>query len=151
MNQALSVLGLALLAVAAGASFVMQATVNATLRASLGSPHQAAFASYLGGTLVMAVVLLVTKQWMPGPGAMQTTPWWSWTGGLWGAVYVVIIILLIRKLGAAPVLALFVLGQVLASLLFDHHGLFGLSRHPIDAPRIVGALLVLAGAILVRR
>ena len=48
---ALRFLPLALLAVAAGVSFVVQASVNAKLRADLGSPSWAAFWSYLGGTL----------------------------------------------------------------------------------------------------
>jgi bacterial/archaeal transporter family-2 protein len=151
MNQALAVFGFALLAVIAGGSFVMQATVNATLRSSLDSPYQAAFASYLGGTIVMALVLLATRQLWPAAGALQRSPWWAWTGGLWGTIYVVIIILLLRRLGAAPVLALFVLGQMIASLIFDDQALLGLTKHPIDGARVLGTVLVLAGAILVRR
>jgi transporter family-2 protein len=151
MGQALLVVGFALLAVIAGASFVMQGTVNAALRASLDSAYWAAFFSYAGGTVVMAVVLAVARErWFTG-AELHRTSWWAWTGGAWGAVYVVIIILLLRKLGAGPVLALFVLGQMIASILFDHAEVLGLPRRPIDASKIVGALLVVAGAILVRR
>jgi len=39
---------------------------------------------------------------------------------------------------------------MIGSLAFDHLGLFGLPVHHITAPPALGAVLVLAGAILVR-
>ncbi|HEY2030386.1 MAG TPA: DMT family transporter [Myxococcales bacterium] len=151
MSQPVAVFGMALLAVLAGASFVMQSTVNAALRASLGSPYWAAFVSYAGGTLVMAAVLIAVREPLVSAATARATPFLGWTGGLWGAVYVVIIILLVRRMGAAQVLALFVLGQMVASLVFDHFALVGLTRRPVDFSRLLGAALVAAGAALVRR
>jgi transporter family-2 protein len=46
--------------------------------------------------------------------------------------------------------ALIVLGQMLASLTFDHYGLFGLVEHRADLLRIAGALLLVVGVILIR-
>jgi len=40
---------------------------------------------------------------------------------------------------------------MLASLVFDHFALLGLTRRPIDVSRLLGAALVAAGAALVRR
>jgi transporter family-2 protein len=151
MEQLFALAGMALLATLAGASFVMQSTVNASLRASLASPYWAAFVSYAGGTLVMAFVLLAAREASPSAASLRSAPLSVWTGGLWGAVYVVIIILLLRRMGAAPVLSLFILGQLLASLVFDHFGLLGLTRRPIDASKLLGVALVVAGAVLVRR
>jgi transporter family-2 protein len=141
---------LALLAVAAGASFATQAAVNASLRAGLGSPAWAAFVSYAGGTLAMLAVLLATRAPWPRADAIAGSPWLAWTGGLFGAVYVVILIVLLPRLGSAATLALFVAGQMLASLAFDQFGLLGLSRHPAGVARWAGAALLVAGAVLVR-
>jgi transporter family-2 protein len=74
----------------------------------------------------------------------------SWTGGVFGAIYIAISILLVPRLGAATVIALLVAGQMLGSLTFDHFGLFGLPVHHVTAPRGIGAVLLLAGAVLVR-
>ncbi|MCF8034894.1 MAG: DMT family transporter [Desulfarculaceae bacterium] len=142
---------LGLLAAAAGASFVMQAAVNTQLRGALGSACWASFVSYLGGTLVMLAVLAVMREPVPTASAMAKSSWLHWTGGLFGAVYVVITILLLPRLGAAAMLALFVAGQMAASLAFDHFGLFGLARQPADPLRLLGALLLVAGVVLVRR
>ncbi|MCB2226098.1 MAG: DMT family transporter [Desulfarculaceae bacterium] len=142
---------LGLLAAAAGASFVVQASVNSQLRGALGSACWASFVSYLGGTLVMLAVLAVMREPLPTASAMAKSSWLSWTGGLFGAVYVVIIILLLPRLGAAALLALFVAGQMIASLAFDHFGLLGLARQPADPLRLLGALLLVAGVVLIRR
>ena len=48
------------------------------------------------------------------------------------------------------IIALIVAGQMIGSLAFDHLGLFGLPMHHVTAPRVAGALFLLAGAVLVR-
>lgn len=140
-----------LLAAGAGASFVIQASVNSQLRAALGSACWASFVSYLGGTLVMLAVTAAIGEPLPAASAVARSSWLHWTGGLFGAIYVVITILLLPRLGAATLLALFVAGQMLASLAFDHFGIFGLARQPADLGRLLGALLLVAGVVLIRR
>ena len=56
--------------------------------------------------------------------------------------------MLIPRIGAAGMICLAVLGQVTASLLLDQ---FGVLQAPktVDAVRILGALLVLAGVVFV--
>ena len=57
---------------------------------------------------------------------------------------------LIPRLGAATVLALLIAGQLLSAIAFDHFGLFGLERHPIDLGRMAGAALLIGGVLLIR-
>jgi transporter family-2 protein len=47
-------------------------------------------------------------------------------------------------------IALLIAGQLLTSLAFDHFGLFGIPQHSVDLPRLLGAILLVAGAVLVR-
>jgi transporter family-2 protein len=144
-------LGLGALAIVAGASFVTQAAVNTSLRLSLDSDSWASFVSYLGGTIVMLVVIMVMREGWPQPEYVARSSWLSWTGGFWGAVYVVITVLLLPHLGAATLLALIVTGMMLASLVFDHFGVLGVPQQSIDLPRIIGAALLVVGVILIRR
>jgi transporter family-2 protein len=139
-----------LLAVAAGVSFVFQQAVNANLRAEIGSPWWAGFISYLGGTLAMfAAILALREPWLTGP-AIERTSWMSWTGGVFGAIYIAISILLLPRLGAALVVALIVLGQMLGALMFDHFALLGVPENPISPARLAGAALLVAGVVLIR-
>jgi transporter family-2 protein len=141
---------LSLLAAGAGVSFVVQQAVNANLRASIGSAAWAGFVSYLGGTICMAILALILREPWPAATVWARSNWWSWSGGFFGAIYIAISILLLPRLGATLVIALIVVGQMLGSTLLDHYGLMGLSEHPLDLRRSLGALLLVGGVLLIR-
>ena len=93
-------LGAAPLAFAAGASFVVQQAVNADLRIALGSAAWAGFVSYLGGTLCMLALAVALGEAAPSSAAIARSHWWAWSGGLFGAIYIAISIVLVPKIGS---------------------------------------------------
>ncbi len=139
-----------LMAFGAGISFVVQQTVNSNLRLEIGSPWWAGFVSYLGGTIAMLLMAVLMLEPLPSTQMISRSHWLSWSGGLFGAIYIAISILLLPRFGAATVIALIVAGQMIGSLAFDQFGLLGLPVHPLNTFRIAGAALLVAGAILVR-
>ena len=143
--------GFTLLAVGAGVSFVLQQAVNADLRATLGSAAWAGFVSYLGGTLCMLVLAVALRDSVPSAAVVVRANWWAWSGGFFGAIYIAVSILLVPRLGTATFVALLIAGQMIASLVFDNFGWFGLAERPVDPLRIFGALLLVGGVILIRR
>ena len=46
-------------------------------------------------------------------------------------------------------LSLVVAGQILASLAFDRAGILGMTVRELSTPRLMGAVLVIAGVLLV--
>lgn len=58
--------------------------------------------------------------------------------------------MLLPKLGASGFIALALAGQMLASLLLDHFGLFGLVERQLTTPRVLGALLLMGGVALIQ-
>ncbi len=68
----------------------------------------AGFASYLGGLLTMIVVLVAMREQMPSWKLVTATPWWAWSGGILGGIFILLVILLLPSLGAATLLALVV-------------------------------------------
>lgn len=139
-----------LLALAAGVSFVVQQAVNSNLRIELGSAWWAGFISYLGGTIVMLIMVVLMREPFLSSNLISRSTWWSWTGGIFGAVYIAISILLLPRLGAFTIVALVVVGQLAASLVFDHFGILNVPHYSITFTRILGASFLLAGAILIR-
>lgn len=137
-------------ALAVGVLLPLQALINARLGQLTTGPLFASFASFLVGTLVLAAALAVTRTPLPGPQAVGGHPPWVWAGGAIGAVFVLCATVLVPRLGAAGLICLVVFGQLLGSLLFDHFGVLGASR-PVDAWRVLGAVLVALGAVLVLR
>jgi transporter family-2 protein len=103
---------LSFLALVAGTRFVIQQAVNANLCHELGSARWAGFVSYLGGTIVMLVMVLAMRAPLLSFQVIARSSWWSWWGGLFGAVCIAISILLLPRPGAFTVEALIVIGQL---------------------------------------
>jgi transporter family-2 protein len=141
----------ALLAMAAGVSIVVQQALNTNLRTALNSAAWAGFVSYAVGTACMALFILALRDSTPGVATAARAPWWAWGGGAFGALFIVLAILLMPQLGAASFIALMIAGQMLSSVAFDHFGAFGLTPRPLDLPRVAGIALLIAGVVLIRR
>lgn len=138
-----------LLAFAAGVVLIVQVGVNTTLRSALGEPVVAALISFLVGSVALVGFLLLSRTSWPARAQWVEIPWWAWFGGILGAFYVVSTIVVGPRLGAAALLALIVLGQLVTSLLVDHFGWLGFPQHPVTALRLLGALLLFGGMLLI--
>lgn len=139
-----------LLALGAGISVAVQQVLNGNLRSVLNSPAWAGLVSYLGGLVTMAVVLVATREPVPSWKLVTAVPWWAWSGGVLGGVFILLMILLLPSLGAATLLALVVAGQMTAGIAMDHFGLFGLAQHPVSISRLAGIALIIGGVLLIR-
>ena len=139
-----------ILAVAAGVSLVVQQALNANLRYALNSAAWSGFMSYLVGVICMAAFALALRDPIPSATVAAGIPWWAWSGGLFGAIFIALAIFLIPKLGAATFIALLVAGQMLCSLAFDHFGLLGIPVHPASLVRLAGAAFLILGVVLIR-
>ncbi len=137
-------------AVLVGALLPLQALINARLGALTHGALYASFVSFLVGTCLLGVVLLATRTPLLPAQPLASLPAWIWLGGAIGACLVLVATLLVPRLGAAALICLIVLGQLLGSLLLDHFGVLGATR-PVDGLRLGGALLVVVGALLVVR
>ncbi|KPK60284.1 MAG: hypothetical protein AMJ59_06820 [Gammaproteobacteria bacterium SG8_31] len=139
-----------LLAAAGGAMLPLQALINARLGAGVGGPAWAATISFLVGTLGLAAFLAITRQPLPLATTAAALPWWVWTGGLLGAMYVAFVITAVPALGATAMVAFVILGQLTASTVLDHFGILSAVR-PISALRLAGVAMLFLGAVLVVR
>ena len=140
-----------ILALVAGAVLPLQALLNARLGTLVAGPVWASAVSFAVGTIGLALYIVASRS--PTPdflAAWQGGPWWLWTGGLLGGFYVVAATAAIPQLGAAALVALIIVGQMAASLMLDHYGVLGPTL-PVDASRLIGAALLIAGAYLIIR
>ncbi|MGY4313326.1 MULTISPECIES: DMT family transporter [Bradyrhizobium] len=139
-----------LLALGAGIAVAVQQVLNGNLRSALNSPAWAGLVSYLGGFVTMAVVLVATREPVPSWKLVSAVPWWAWSGGILGGVFILLMILLLPSLGAAALLALVVAGQMTAGIAMDHFGVFGLAQHPVSISRLAGIALIIGGVLLIK-
>jgi transporter family-2 protein len=134
-----------------GLFMAVQPAINLELRRFVGSPAQAAMISTTVSTISLALFVFVVqrKPW-PSVQSATSTPWWIWVGGLLGAMYVAVSVVLIQRLGAAFAFSLVILGQMATALVMDRFGLFGLPVHEFTPGRVIGVALVISGVVLVR-
>lgn len=138
-----------LLAIVAGTVLPVQVGVNSTLRQGIGSPVIAALISFAVGTAGLLAYALATRAPWPGAQMLAKLPLWAWLGGALGAYYVATAILVAPKLGAANLVCLTITAQLFTSLLLDHYGLIGFAQHGINTARVAGALLLVAGTVMI--
>jgi bacterial/archaeal transporter family-2 protein len=139
--------------VGAGAAVATQIAINAYLGVVTGSALWAANISFavsvIAGVVAIGAAILLGGMPLPNP-AVWTAPPWIWLGGLGGATYVLLAILLTHRLGAALLSAAGILGQLATSLLIDHYGWFGVPVHRMSATRLMGIVLLTLGVALLR-
>ena len=138
-----------IIALLAGAMLPLQAVFNARMGAALGSPIWGSLVSALISSFALLAVGMAMGA-MPRAGSLPALPAWSWLGGFCGVITLAGFTICIPRLGAATMVALVIAGQVIFSIVLDRAGLFGMVAHPITLQRTVAALLLLAGAALIR-
>lgn len=139
-----------LFAVAAGAGVAAQAVINARLRFILGAPVWAATAQFVVGLVLLVLYAASSRQAVPAAADFARAPWWMWTGGLFGATFILMAVVATPVLGAALMLASSIVGQLAAALVIDHYGLFGATVVPVNGTRVLGVVFLAVGVILIR-
>ena len=134
-----------------GLAMATQTAVNSQLRQYLNSPIQAAFFSFLVGTICLAIMMLV-MMWngsalKPTLSQLNEIPIWLWVGGFLGVYAITASIYTAPKLGFLTFTGLVLFGQVIMSMLLDHFGLIGVEKNPVNWQRLLGAILIAIGII----
>ncbi|SKA75882.1 DMT family transporter [Desulfobaculum bizertense] len=139
------------LALGVGGAMSIQLGVNMRLGGWTHDPIITAFISFVVGSLTLLAMIFLLRLPCPNFGEISQVPWWQWLGGMLGAYVVASSILVGPHLGTTTTFAFIVAGQLAASLVLDHYGMFGVPKHPIGLLRVLGICMVCAGAVLIRR
>jgi transporter family-2 protein len=133
------------LVVLAGAAIAFQSPINAGVAQKVGT-FQATLVSFLVGTAMTVLVVLVAPGGLGALRGVRGLAWWQYAGGALGAAYVTAIIVAVPRIGVTALIVAGLFGQVLAAMLIDHYGWLGVAARPIELRRLA-ALPVLAFAI----
>jgi bacterial/archaeal transporter family-2 protein len=140
-----------LVALVGGGLIALQAPINAEVASRLGHPLSAATMSFCVGTIGLIALTVLFARHSTNLGALTTMPLYMLLGGgLLGAIYVTVNLMLAPRIGVAAIMALGIAGQLVTALLIDRFGLFELMERGLTAGRVGGAVLVMVGALMVR-
>ena len=139
------------LALVAGLAGSIQVAVMGRFGERIGS-FEALAANLIFSSILATTVLLVLRQSLAGFGDALRSPWWYWVGGGgMGVVVVLSITVVTPRIGAAATIGLLIAGQLAMGVVIDTYGLFGVEKVALSWPRILGVLLLAAGALLALR
>jgi bacterial/archaeal transporter family-2 protein len=135
------------LATLAGLAGSVQVAVMGRFGGRVGVLEALTFATAIQ-LLLAASILVVARQ---GVGRIATAfhvPVWMWAGGLMGLLVVFSITFAQPRIGATSTIAILIAGQLLMGVVIDRYGLFGVTQIAISWQRMLGVVLLAAGAAL---
>ncbi|SFM15189.1 DMT family transporter [Pelosinus propionicus] len=128
-----------------GIGLSFQASVNSELGRKIGTIEVSCLAYTVG-----AIILFIMACFF-GKGNMLEAlnfPKWKLFVGIFGALFIYIIILSVPKIGIASAIIAGIVGQMFLSMIIDHYGLFGNIQTPINVSRILGLALMFLSTYL---
>ena len=129
-----------------GAAVGIQGPIAGAMGQRIGGTASS-FIVHLSGLLASGLYLLLRggekiRDW-------QSLPWYMLGSGIFGLILYLTINETLPRLGGAMMIALIITGQLVVGMMVDHFGWLGVPVHPINAARLGGIALLLAGGYLV--
>lgn len=131
-----------------GIAMTFQTAINTQLREYLHSPIQAALLSFLVGTLLLAILVIVQAEQRPTLSSLAVIPWYLWLGGCLGVYAISMSIYTAPKLGFLTLSGLIIFGQIAMSMIVDQFGLLGTDKTPVNWQRLLGGVVIFIGVLL---
>lgn len=135
------------LAIAAGLAGAVQAAVMGELGDRVGVFPAIAFSGIVVVVLSLAC-LLVVKRSFTGIGDVLHEPAWLWIGGVLSVLIVLAITVAPPHIGVTATIGIIIALNLGVATAIDRFGLFGYDRIPIGWTRVLGVVLLAAGAAL---
>ena len=134
-----------------GMASACQAAVNGYLGRLLDSSLNGSFVSFTVGMIALGVINLLMRNHIRikgEPGAKD--PWWIWLGGVFGGTCVLGTVYFVKLLGVGLMVLATTGGTTIGSVLVDRFGIFGAQKKKISARTIIGLVIMIAGAAMVK-
>ena len=136
------------LAIAAGLAGAMQAAVMGEIGERAGVFPALAFSGIVTVVLGFAL-LLIAEQSVRGLADVVREPLWLWTGGALSVLIIIAITVASPRIGLVATIGTVIALNLGAATVIDRFGWFGLERIGMTTPRVLGLLLLGAGATLI--
>ena len=135
------------LAVTAGLAGSVQVALMSRLGERIGVLQALGFSTLLTAVLAFAL-LAVARRSVAGYERALHQPWWMLLGGVMGLLIVFTVTYAGPRIGVAATVGILIAGQLVAGAAIDKWGLFGSARIALHWPRLLGIVLLAAGAAL---
>jgi transporter family-2 protein len=129
---------------AAGVGIPLIGVLNSGIAKSVGNPF-AATAIMFAVAFLAAAAITIPLHGLPTVGQLTGAPVTGYGAGLLIGFYALSATIIIPRFGAASFIAFILIAQLFGATLIDQFGLFGMARRPVDALRMAGLVVIVAG------
>jgi len=140
----------AVFAFCAGLGGAVQIAVQGRLGDRVGSLEAVVCAAVIAG-IVSIAILVLARGGLGQVGSGFRGPKWQLLGGVMGALIVLSITVAGPRIGIVATTAMLIAGQFILATAIDRFGWFGVDRVAISWERLLGLVLLAAGALLTLR
>jgi transporter family-2 protein len=138
------------LALIGGVFLAVQAGFNSHLGGLLKQPVLAVIATSISSVVFASILFLIIGKVNFQSSAITQIPWYLWfIGGLFSVLGISLYFYTIPRLGISKMIALGLFGQLIFSLIAGKFGWLNLPIEPITTKRILGAIAMSIGIILI--
>lgn len=133
----------------------IQIAVNGYLSKVVESPIKSSLISFAVGIILLAVICIIAQKKsnskvIPSKNKSQRYSWWIWLGGILGGIYILANIYLSGIIGTGMTVIVLLVGATIGGLIIDNFGLFDMENKPVNAIKILGVIIMLAGAVAIK-
>jgi bacterial/archaeal transporter family-2 protein len=144
-----SALFLMLWTLLAGAGIPLIGILNGGMARAVGNPFGATAVMFTVA-LIAALALALPLHGPPTLAQISTAPAASYAAGLLIGFYALSATIIIPRFGAGNFVAFILIAQLLAAAVIDQFGLLGVPRNPLDATKMCGFALIVAGVVVLQ-
>ncbi len=127
-----------------------QTSINGYLGTVIDSSIQSTIVSFWVCAILNAVFCVIARVKEGKPEVEKKGPWWMWTGGIFGGLYVMISLYLASRLGTGLTVIIALIGSTLGGLIIDQFGLLNSEKHPIKWLEVLGIVIMIGGTAMIR-
>lgn len=131
-----------------GIMMTIQGIINTALADRVG-----VYGSVFIGVVINFILITLIILFTPGALSLRNLPGWSkwylYLGGVLGIFILTAIVIILPRLGATQGFIYIIGGQLVASVIFDHFGLLGMEKAPVNITKLIGIFFFILGAYLV--
>lgn len=139
-----------LFGVGIGMLSALQTTINGYLGTVIHSSTQSAIVSFWINVVLNAILCVIIRLKAGKPEVEKKGPWWMWTGGIFGGLYVMISLYLATRLGTGLTVIIALIGSTIGGLIIDQFGLLQSEKRPTKWSEILGIVIMIGGTVMIR-
>ena len=129
-----------------GAMLSIYLPMNSAVSKYLGSPLTANITFFLVA-LVTSIFIFAIWGEFETINKIKEVPLWLYATGIFSAFMILVTTFLIPKIGVRKFFILTISAQILTAIIVSHFGFLGTPKDTISVKKVIGAILVVFGAV----